>query len=96
MNQAIHTESTERDSAFNMLREVAAMLIGRDVSVQAVSLIGDARYELARKATELNAAALVVGSRGMGRLQRMLLGSVSSHLAHNCSTPLVIIKRPEV
>jgi nucleotide-binding universal stress UspA family protein len=37
---------------------------------------------------------LVVGSRGRGGLTAMLLGSVSSALAHHCPCPLVIVPLP--
>lgn len=43
------------------------------------------------KSEELKASTVVVGSHGKGLLQRALLGSVSSYLAHNVARPLVIV-----
>ncbi len=42
-------------------------------------------------ATELDAAAVVVGSRGLSPVHSALLGSVSNGVVHNCSRPVVVI-----
>jgi nucleotide-binding universal stress UspA family protein len=41
---------------------------------------GDPRDELVRKADELQAAALIVGSRGLGAFKRAFLGSCSDYI----------------
>lgn len=38
---------------------------------------------------------LVAGSRGYGPVRRVLLGSVSTHLAHNAPCPVLVVPRPE-
>ncbi len=43
-------------------------------------------------ATGMAADVLVVGSRGHGRLRRALLGSISSHVAHNAPCPVMIVR----
>lgn len=40
------------------------------------------------------AELLVVGARGTGRLQRLLLGSVSRAVAHACELPTLIVRNP--
>lgn len=42
-------------------------------------------------ATEMGAAAIVVGSRGRGGIKRAVLGSVSDHLVRNATCPVVVI-----
>mmetsp|Transcript_21161 Transcript_21161/g.31545 ORF Transcript_21161/g.31545 Transcript_21161/m.31545 type:complete len:189 (-) Transcript_21161:161-727(-) len=37
---------------------------------------------------------LVCGSRGMGAMGRMFLGSVSDYLMHNCKCTVVVVKSP--
>jgi nucleotide-binding universal stress UspA family protein len=43
------------------------------------SLYGDPREEIAKKTKEVGADILVIGSRGMGSMKRLLLGSVSKY-----------------
>jgi nucleotide-binding universal stress UspA family protein len=42
-----------------------------------------------------NASAIVVGSRGLTGLRAMLLGSVSSAVAHHAGRPTLVIHRPD-
>lgn len=55
----------------------------------------DPRDELVRKAHELNAAALVMGSRGLGAFKRAFLGSVSDYIVHHSEVPVIIVKGDE-
>jgi nucleotide-binding universal stress UspA family protein len=41
-----------------------------------------------------DAAAIVVGSRGLGGLSRMLMGSVSTAVVHHADRPALVIHRP--
>jgi nucleotide-binding universal stress UspA family protein len=43
-------------------------------------------------ASELSATAIVVGSRGHGRLKRAFLGSVSDHVVRNAPCPVLVTR----
>ncbi len=44
---------------------------------------------------ELGADLLIAGSRGYGPLRRVLLGSVSTQLAHKAPCPVLVVPRPK-
>jgi nucleotide-binding universal stress UspA family protein len=55
-------------------------------------LTGEPGAAICKLAAELSAEAIVVGSRGRGRLKRALLGSVSDHVVRNAPCTVVVTK----
>jgi nucleotide-binding universal stress UspA family protein len=55
-------------------------------------LEGDPGGAICQLATDVSAQAIVVGSRGRGRLKRALLGSVSDHIARNAPCSVVVTR----
>jgi nucleotide-binding universal stress UspA family protein len=53
---------------------------------------GRAVEEIVGQAEETGAGLVVVGSRGMGRLGRLVMGSVSTGLAHRSPCPVLIVR----
>lgn len=63
------------------------------ISVKGYSITGDnAGYEICRECKELGADSLVMGSRGLGLLKRIVLGSVSHFCLHNAHCPVILCK----
>lgn len=56
---------------------------------------GDPGDALCRHAEEIGAAMLVVGSHGRGWMKRLLLGSVSTHVIHHATVPVLVMPRPD-
>lgn len=87
-------DPTDDDAARTFAhRELArARALPHDDAVELIceAVQGDARDCLPGQPADL----LVVGARGHSRLTSMLLGSVSTHLAHHCPVPLVIVPCP--
>lgn len=54
---------------------------------------GDAGRLLCRLASELHTDVIVVGSRGLGAVKRVLLGSVSSYVVHNAPCPVLVVPK---
>ncbi|KAK3580628.1 hypothetical protein CHS0354_013388 [Potamilus streckersoni] len=56
---------------------------------------GPAREEILRVAEEEGAKMIVTGTRGMGKVRRTFLGSVSDHILHHSHVPVVVCRHKE-
>lgn len=66
----------------------AGLLESANTEIQVLQ--GDPGPTLCRLADDLSADALVIGSRGHGRIKRVLLGSVSDYVVRHAPCPVVI------
>lgn len=53
---------------------------------------GNPDHEIVELAEELDAGLIVVGSRGLGRLKRALLGSVSDSVVRHAHCPVLVVR----
>jgi nucleotide-binding universal stress UspA family protein len=51
---------------------------------------GDPGPLIVAKAKECGASAIVMGSRGQGKIRRTVLGSVSDYILHHSDVPVLI------
>jgi nucleotide-binding universal stress UspA family protein len=82
-----HAEQAARHAADEAAGRLTGEARPRSVTVRAVS--GTAAAELINASQ--SADLVVVGSRGAGGFARLVLGSVSSQVAHHAHCPVVII-----
>ncbi len=81
----------EYELAAAVLERALARAGERAVSVEPVLLSGDPAEALLRYAAECDRPMLVVGRRGRGRLQGLLMGSVSDKTVRLARCPVIVI-----
>jgi nucleotide-binding universal stress UspA family protein len=82
----------ERTGATRALDGALAEVSAGDVEIERVVSEGSPGDVLVEASA--GADLVVVGSRGRGGIKSVLLGSVSSHVAHHASCPVVIVRAP--
>ncbi|ESR43217.1 hypothetical protein CICLE_v10012833mg [Citrus x clementina] len=95
--------STSSESVRKSQEENSAALLSRalqmckDKMVKAESLVleGDPKDMICQSAEQMHIDLLVVGSRGLGKIKRAFLGSVSDYCAHHAVCPIIIVKPPK-
>jgi nucleotide-binding universal stress UspA family protein len=87
---------TQSQSAVEATKDAVAHL-GAPPAGQVDTFVidGDPGPALCRFASEVNAAAIIVGSRGRGGLKRALLGSVSDYVVRNAPCSVVVTRSPK-
>ena len=54
--------------------------------------IGQPRDVICMVAKEENPDMLILGSRGLGSVERLMLGSVSDYVLHHCASPVLVVR----
>lgn len=58
-----------------------------------MSVVGKSPGQTIVEAVKVNRAfCVVMGSRGHGRMKRVLFGSVSDHVMHHAEVPVIIVR----
>jgi nucleotide-binding universal stress UspA family protein len=79
------------DAARHDLQQWCAPIEGRGLAHEIRVEAGDARAVIVQAADDAEASLLVVGTRGLGAVQGLLLGSVAGYLARYTTHPIAVV-----
>jgi len=85
-------KSSVLEDARRVVDEARARLAPRGFDIETDVVIGSPKDEILRIAREWNADLVVLGARGLGRIKRFLLGSVSLAVARHVTCPVLVVK----
>lgn len=81
-----HTENLE------LVNEVLEIMAGSPVKFKLLTAVGHPATEILHSAEEYGCDTIVMGSRGLGSITKLFLGSVSSEVINKSELPVVIVK----
>ncbi|SFH24910.1 Nucleotide-binding universal stress protein, UspA family [Desulfotomaculum arcticum] len=89
--------ATEFDNALqintnHMLQSAMELFKSEGLKVEKVTLQGDIAQSIVAYAGEHNIDLIVMGTRGLGNVKGMLLGSVSNKVIHLAHCPVTVVK----
>lgn len=90
----LRAEDEARARGTAVLDAARALASGR-VPLSAELEFGDPAAVICRRASELDAELVVVGSRGLGAIDRLVLGSVSSAVTRRAPCSVLVVRRRE-
>lgn len=74
-----------------ILRETEEQLPLEGIDYETVQELGDPTWKLIDVAEERNADLIVIGKRGAGLAERVMLGSVADRLCHHSPIPVLVV-----
>ncbi|MFO1351750.1 MAG: universal stress protein [Gammaproteobacteria bacterium] len=85
-------EKMQREAGERALQPARALLDAAGVPYQAHVFIGEAGKSIAEQASQLGCDEIVMGTRGLGALSTLLLGSVATKVIHHAHVPVTLVK----
>jgi nucleotide-binding universal stress UspA family protein len=90
-SNALHLDEIIRDVAREQMERGAELALNAGFEAEGRLERGKPWHEISRVADELDADAIVVGARGLGRVGSALLGSVSLAVVHHARRPVMVV-----
>lgn len=92
---AINWDEVSRSQRESVWDGVRAVLDNADFRIERVDLEGYPPDTLVRYARDVGASLLVVGTRGLGDLASLILGSTSHRAIHLAECDVLVVKAPK-
>ncbi|KAJ3687452.1 hypothetical protein LUZ61_016616 [Rhynchospora tenuis] len=76
----------------DMLNTIARQ---KQVVVSMKVLYGDAREKICEAINNIPLSCLIIGNRGLGKIKRVIMGSVSEYVVNHATCPVTVVKSTE-
>ncbi len=87
----LSVEAVLSKNSKDVLDEVKESLEKEGIYAKYISLAGDSSSIIIEKAKELEITMILMGSRGLGTIKSLMMGSVSNYVLHHSNCPVMII-----
>jgi nucleotide-binding universal stress UspA family protein len=82
----------EKQETDEMTSKYQAKITATGLRAQYKTVYGKPGEAIVEAAREVNATAVVMGTRGMGTIRRTILGSVSDYVVHHADCPVIVCR----
>ena len=88
----IKSENKVKDAASRLVKNTAQQLIKEGFEAEHLYKIGDPAEEILKVAAKRKADLIVMGAKGLGTIDRVLLGSVSMQVLQYAHCPVLVVR----
>lgn len=92
ITEGAHLDPSEIEQRRRDLEEACAFLSERGIHAETIEGQGDPGSVIVNAAKEKDADLVIVGSRGLNTVQRLLMGSVSSKVVHRAPSDVLVVR----
>ncbi|ULT58894.1 universal stress protein [Neobacillus drentensis] len=82
----------QNNESEDLLKHAVSLAEREGIEIEVQSVMGEPAIQIVKKAEEGNYQMIVMGSRGLGNLKGLMLGSVSQKVSQLSHCPVLIIK----
>ncbi|KAJ0095765.1 hypothetical protein Patl1_14983 [Pistacia atlantica] len=88
-------QENHRKLALALLEKARDICASKGVKAELVTEVGDPRAAICSAVEKLNINMLILGQRGLGKIKRALIGSVSNYCIQYAKCPVLVVKKPQ-
>ncbi|KAJ4893411.1 Adenine nucleotide alpha hydrolases-like superfamily protein [Raphanus sativus] len=88
-------KKTQQEASAALLSRALQMCRAKQIRSESLVFEGEAKEMICQAVEQMHVDLLVVGSRGLGKIRRAFIGSVSDYCAHHANCPILIVKPPK-
>jgi len=85
-------EKIVQDQSEEIVNETAAIFENEGIRVNKLVLEGDPGHEIVKYAGQADVNQIIMGTRGLGNITGLVLGSVSQKVIHLAANPVTLVK----